>query len=117
MTTVNVRIEETGTGYRLSLQNGPWGAATTVLHAFRRACQDGMRAQATHSIRVSDRALPQVAWTLSLSGCRKVHYLLGRLVGWCLRPVAIGWRLRWPRRIGEEGSVPDLGQCGRGGCR
>ena len=41
MTTVDVRIERVGSGDRLFLQNGMWGPATSVLHAFGRACQDG----------------------------------------------------------------------------
>jgi hypothetical protein len=41
MTTVDVRIERVGSGDRLSLQNGMWGPATSVLHAFGLACQDG----------------------------------------------------------------------------
>lgn len=41
MTTVNVRIERLDSGERLYLQNGIWGPATSVLHAFGRACQDG----------------------------------------------------------------------------
>jgi hypothetical protein len=42
MTTVSVRIErQGGAGDRLSLQNGMWGPATSVLDAFSRACQDG----------------------------------------------------------------------------
>jgi len=38
---VNVRIERLDSGDRLSLQNGLWGPATSVLHAFGRACRDG----------------------------------------------------------------------------
>jgi hypothetical protein len=41
MTTVDVRIERVGSGGRLFLHNGMWGPATSVLHAFGRACQDG----------------------------------------------------------------------------
>ena len=41
MTTVDVRIERLGSGDRLYLHNGMWGPATSVLHAFGRACQDG----------------------------------------------------------------------------
>jgi len=41
MTTVNVRIERPDSGDRLSLQNGLWGPATSVLHAFGLACRDG----------------------------------------------------------------------------
>jgi hypothetical protein len=41
MTTVNVRIERVDFSDRLYLQNGMWGPATRVLHAFGRACQDG----------------------------------------------------------------------------
>lgn len=41
MTTVDVRIEGLGSGYRLYLHNGMCGPATRVLHAFGRACQDG----------------------------------------------------------------------------
>jgi hypothetical protein len=41
MTTVSVRIERLDSGDRLSLQNGLWGPATSVLHAFGRACRDG----------------------------------------------------------------------------
>ena len=41
MTTVNVRIERLDSGERLYLQNGIWGPATSVLHAFGRAFQDG----------------------------------------------------------------------------
>ena len=41
MTTVDVRIERIGSGDRLFLYNGMWGPATSVLHAFGRAYQDG----------------------------------------------------------------------------
>jgi hypothetical protein len=41
MTTVDVRIERVGSGDRLFLHNGMWGPATSVLHEFGRACQDG----------------------------------------------------------------------------
>ena len=41
MTTVDVRIERVGSGDRLFLHNGMWGPATSALHAFGRACQDG----------------------------------------------------------------------------
>ena len=41
MTTVDVRIQQVGTGDPLFLHNGMWGPATSVLHAFGRACQDG----------------------------------------------------------------------------
>lgn len=42
MTTVDVRIVRVGSGDRLYLHNGMSGPATSVLHAFGRACQDGM---------------------------------------------------------------------------
>jgi hypothetical protein len=41
MTTVDVRIVRAGSGDRLCLHNGMWGPATSVLHEFGRACQDG----------------------------------------------------------------------------
>ena len=41
MTTVNVRIERQDSSDRLYLQNGMWGPATSILHAFGRACRDG----------------------------------------------------------------------------
>ena len=41
MTTVNVRIEHVDSGDRLYLLNGMWTPATSVLHAFGQACQDG----------------------------------------------------------------------------
>ena len=41
MTTVDVRIERLDSGDRLYLHNGMQGPATSVLHAFGRACQDG----------------------------------------------------------------------------
>jgi hypothetical protein len=41
MTIVDVRIERLDSGDRLSLRNGMWGPATSVLHALSRACQDG----------------------------------------------------------------------------
>jgi hypothetical protein len=41
MTTVDVRIERLGSGDRLSLHNGMWGPATSVLHALGLACRDG----------------------------------------------------------------------------
>ena len=43
MTAVDVRIERVGSGDRLylHLHNGMWGPATSVLHEFGRACQDG----------------------------------------------------------------------------
>jgi hypothetical protein len=41
VTTVDVRIKRLGSGDQLFLHNGMWGPATSVLHAFGRACQDG----------------------------------------------------------------------------
>jgi hypothetical protein len=41
MTTVNVRIERRDRRGGLLLQNWLWGPATSVLHAFGRACRDG----------------------------------------------------------------------------
>ena len=41
MTTVDVRVQPLGSGDELSLHNGMWGPATSVLHAFGQACQDG----------------------------------------------------------------------------
>ena len=41
MTTVDVRVRRLGSGDQLSLHNGMWGPATSVLHAFGQACQDG----------------------------------------------------------------------------
>ncbi|MGI8451333.1 MAG: hypothetical protein ACR2MP_29935 [Streptosporangiaceae bacterium] len=41
MTTVDVRVRRLGTGDQLSLHSGMWGPATSVLHAFGQACQDG----------------------------------------------------------------------------
>ena len=41
MTTVSVRIERLDSADRLFLQNGMWGPATSVLHAFGLACRDG----------------------------------------------------------------------------
>jgi hypothetical protein len=41
MTNVDLRIERVGSGDRLYLHNGMWGPATSVLHEFGRACQDG----------------------------------------------------------------------------
>ena len=41
MTTVDVRIQRVGSGDRLFLHNGMSGPATSVLHAFGRACEDG----------------------------------------------------------------------------
>lgn len=40
MTTVDVRIKRLGSDDQLFLHNGMWGPATSVLHAFGRACQD-----------------------------------------------------------------------------
>ena len=50
MTTVNVRIERLDSGERLYLQNGMWGPATSVLHAFGRACQDGRIPSSTWNV-------------------------------------------------------------------
>jgi hypothetical protein len=41
MTTVDVQIERLESGDRLSLHNGMWGPATSVLHALGLACRDG----------------------------------------------------------------------------
>jgi hypothetical protein len=41
MTTVSVRIERLDSSDRLTLRNGMWGPATSVLRAFGRACRDG----------------------------------------------------------------------------
>jgi hypothetical protein len=50
MTTVDVTIEEIGTGNWLVLRNGLWGPATAVLHAFGEACRDGRISSSTWNV-------------------------------------------------------------------